>query len=302
LEYAAAAADSPERSPRPAPSPSRAAAIALEERLASERAAKAAGLPPPPPGLPPAALSSTRARRFNAAEAAADAATDAAVASPRRQSFAAREAEAMIWGDDSNGWGEGVPEGVDAVLWRSQIGPSGTPSSSSSPSSYGERGPISSDALYAARTEVGGEGAEEARARVRWAEEMSRASALLDVERRARPPTEEELLAVPWRLLSHMTPFTQQRLVPWEAYTTRRGGETARRGSAAQRRGGGGGGGGGVFLAESEGSPRTLGEATEAGGILLPPVREASPRGGGGSRSRAVSRQEQQGGVLLPPL
>jgi hypothetical protein len=263
LEYAAAA----ERPPRAAPSPSRAAAMALKERIASERAAKAA-------------------------EAAADADADAAVASPRRASFAAREAEPMLWGDDSNGWGEGVPEGVDAVLWRSQIGPSATPSSSSSPSSYGERGPISSDALYAART-AGGEGAEEARARARWAEEMSRASALLDVERRARPPTEEELLAVPWRLLSHMTPFTQQRLVPWEAYTTR---------PRKRRGGGGGGGGGGVFLAESEGSPRTLGEATEAGGRRLPPVREASPRDGGGSRGRAVSRQDQRGGVLLPPL
>ena len=299
LDYAAAG--SPERSPRVAPSPSRAAAASLNTHIASARAAKAAGFPPPPqqqqqpppsppqPGLPPAALPSTRARRFNAAEAAADAAADEAVASPRRQSFAAREAETMLWGDDSNGWGEGVPEGVDAVLWRSQL-PSATPSSSSSPSSYGERGPISSDALYAARSAAGGEGAEEARARVRWAQEMARASALLDAQRRARPPTEEELLAVPWRLLSHMTPFTQQRLVPWEAYTTR----------PRKRRRGGGGGGGGVS------SPRTLREATreaaEAGGMLLPSVREVSPRGGGGSRSHAVSRQGQRGGgVLLLP-
>ena len=114
---------------------------------------------------------------------------------------------------------------------------------------------------------------------------------LLDAQRRAWPPTEEELLAVPWRLLSHMTPFTQQRLVPWEAYTTR---------PRKRRHGGGGGGGGGVS------SPRTLREATreaaEAGGMLLPSVREVSPRGGGGSdRSHAVSRQGQRGAVLLLP-
>jgi len=181
--------------------------------------------------LSPAALPSTHARRFNAAEAAADAAADAAAnanaktntdanadavadadaaaVDVRRQSFAARETDAMLWGDDSNGWGD---EGADAVLWRSQIGPSATPSSSSSPSSYG--GPVSSDALYAARAAAGGERAEEARARARWADEMARASVLLDAQRRAKPPTEEELLAVPWRLLSHMTPFTQNRNTP----------------------------------------------------------------------------------------
>lgn len=36
-----------------------------------------------------------------------------------------------------------------------------------------------------------------------------------------RGETVEEVLAVPWRLLQHMSPFTQNRNLPWEAYAQR---------------------------------------------------------------------------------
>ena len=73
--------------------------------------------------------------------------------------------------------------------------------------------------------------------------------------------TEEMVQATPWRLLVHLSPFTQNRATPWEAYATR-----PRR---FAREGGGG---------TAAPAPRAAGASTRAGGARRSGARRARCR------------------------
>ena len=103
--------------------------------------------------------------------------------------------------------------------------------------------------------------------------------------------TEEMVQATPWRLLVHLSPFTQNRATPWQAYATRPRrfaieGGGAHGGASAEGRWGLDEGGWG---AEEWGAPRTLQEAEDgedgggllSGGLLLPPLVQPQPARGG---------------------
>ena len=49
----------------------------------------------------------------------------------------------------------------------------------------------------------------------------ARGGAVVAAATRRREETLDEVLAVPYRLLQHMSPFTQNRTLPWEAYARR---------------------------------------------------------------------------------